>query len=157
LFETRAAIGTAETPAEPISGLIGSLHSLFISRPIRQPPAVPKLKAISPSTRMPSVSELRNFSQANLEPTDSPSMIVTTLINAFDMVSANRATFGPTSRHRLPSISAPISGTALGSSSEQSSNTVSGKQTFSIFETGRSCFITILRSRSGTIAFMIGG
>ena len=44
--ETRAAIGTADTPAEPISGLIGLLGvSLFINLASSTPPAVEKPKA----------------------------------------------------------------------------------------------------------------
>ncbi len=84
-------------------------------------------------------------------------MMVTMLIRGPDKVSAMRATLDPTSRARLPSISAPTSGTALGKSSEQSSSAISGKQTFSIFETCRSCFILILRSSAGTSQRMIGG
>ena len=48
LFDTRAAIGTAETPAEPINGLIFSLLNLFINFAINTPLAVPIPKAITP-------------------------------------------------------------------------------------------------------------
>jgi hypothetical protein len=37
LLETRAAIGTAETPAEPISGLILFLPKAFINFAINNP------------------------------------------------------------------------------------------------------------------------
>ncbi len=49
--DTRAAIGTADTPAEPISGLILPSVSLHISLPRRTPPAVPNAKAIRPRQR----------------------------------------------------------------------------------------------------------
>src|SRR5690606_39796614 len=39
LLDTRAAIGTAETPADPMSGLILSLLKRFISFAINTPPA----------------------------------------------------------------------------------------------------------------------
>src|SRR5690554_1921631 len=55
LLETRAAIGTADTPAEPINGLIGSLLNLFISLAIRTPQAVPTPNATIPSPRIPRV------------------------------------------------------------------------------------------------------
>ncbi len=46
--DTRAAIGTADTPAEPISGLIFSLLNTFISFASKTPLAEPKLKATIP-------------------------------------------------------------------------------------------------------------
>ena len=43
LLDTRAAIGTAETPADPMSGLVGCFgSSLFMSFPRSTPPAVPR-------------------------------------------------------------------------------------------------------------------
>ncbi len=48
--ETLAAIGTAETPAEPISGLIVPPDNLFIRRASNTPDAVPIANAITPST-----------------------------------------------------------------------------------------------------------
>ena len=44
--ETLAAIGTADTPADPMSGLIFPPVSLHISLPKSTPAAVPKLNAI---------------------------------------------------------------------------------------------------------------
>ena len=106
---------------------------------------------------MPSVVAERNFSHASFEPTERPSMIVTMLMRALDIVSEMRATEGPASFARLPSMSAPMSGTALGSSTAQRSSTISGKQTFSIFFTSRSGGIVIARSAFEVSAFMIGG
>ena len=51
-WDTRAAIGTADTPAEPISGLIWPPERMFISLASSTPPAVPKLKAMTPRMTM---------------------------------------------------------------------------------------------------------
>ena len=84
-------------------------------------------------------------------------MIVTMLMSAFDIVSEMRATDGPASFARLPSISAPMSGTAEGSSTAQRRSTMSGKQIFSIRFTSRRGGIVIARSALVVSAFMIGG
>ncbi len=47
-WDTRAAIGTAETPAEPISGLTLPLVKIYISLPNRTPPAVPTQRQTGP-------------------------------------------------------------------------------------------------------------
>ena len=57
----------------------------------------------------------------------------------------------------MPSIIAPISGTADGRRTAQSKRTMSGKQIFSIFVTSRSAVILIARSALVVRAFMIGG
>ena len=124
---------------------------------IMTPAAVPTQNATRPSARMPRVVPERNFSHASFEPTESPSMIVTMLMSALDIVSAMRATEGPTSFARLPSMSAPMSGTASLSSTAQRSSTMSGKQIFSIFFTSRSGGIFMRRSSLVVSAFMIGG
>ena len=129
----------------------------FMSFAMRTPAAVPTQNAQRPSARIASVVPERNFSHASFEPTERPSMIVTMLQSAPDMVSAMRATEGPTSFARLPSISAPMSGTADGSSSAQRRRTMSGKHIFSIFFTGRSCGILMRRSSFVVRRFMIGG
>ena len=51
-WETRAAMGTAETPADPISGLIFSFRKRFMTLASRRPPTVLKEKATRPSTKM---------------------------------------------------------------------------------------------------------
>ena len=59
-WDTRAAIGTADTPAEPISGLIlpwVALHSTF---PNRTPPAVPNTNAIRPRATIFKVLTFKN-------------------------------------------------------------------------------------------------
>ena len=44
LFTTRAAIGTAETPAAPISGLMSSFENLFSNLAISTPAPVPIIR-----------------------------------------------------------------------------------------------------------------
>src|SRR5690554_4281992 len=113
LLETRAAMGTADTPAEPINGLIGSLVNLFISFAISTPEAVPTPKATIPKPRIPRVWPSRNLSAISLEPTDRPRKMVTMLISAFWAVSLKRSTT-PHSRIRLPKQNIPSSGAASG-------------------------------------------
>ena len=59
---TRAAIGTAETPAEPINGFTLPFVAINISLPNNTPPAVPKQKANRPRIIMPMVCGLRKTS-----------------------------------------------------------------------------------------------
>ena len=61
-METRAAIGTAETPAEPISGLIFSLRNRFINLAIRIPPAEAMINATRPRMIIPIEFIFRIFS-----------------------------------------------------------------------------------------------
>ena len=84
-------------------------------------------------------------------------MMVTMLMSALDIVSLIRATDEPASLARLPSIKAPMSGTAEGRSTAQRSSTMSGKHIFSIFLTSRSGGILMRRSSFVVRAFMIGG
>ena len=65
-------------------------------------------------------------------------MMVTMLMSAFAIVSAMRETDAPISFARLPSMSAPISGTADGSRIAHRRRTISGKAIFSSFVTLRS-------------------
>ena len=74
---TRAAIGTADTPAEPISGLIFSLEKRFMNLAKSTPPALPIPKAMIPIERMRIVSRLRNVAPVAVAPTDKPRKITT--------------------------------------------------------------------------------
>ncbi len=60
LLATRAAIGTAETPAAPMIGLIGVLESPFINLATSTPLAVPMANATTPTYRMPKVLATKN-------------------------------------------------------------------------------------------------
>ena len=53
--DPRAAIGTAETPAAPISGLTFVFEQRFMSFAIKTPAAVASEKATTPSIRINSV------------------------------------------------------------------------------------------------------
>src|SRR5690554_617085 len=82
LFDTRAAIGTADTPAEPINGLILLLVlNLFITLAMITPMAVPMLNATMPKDKIPKVFIFRNDSAESLDPTVKPKPIVTILIS----------------------------------------------------------------------------
>ena len=156
--DTRAAIGTAETPAEPISGLIllSPFEKKFITLASSTPPAVPIAKAITPSTRMNSVRGLRNASAVAVAPTVRPRKMTTMFISSFCTVFDRRSTT-PHSFIRLPSMRQPTSGAADGSSSAMITVMISGKRIFSVFDTGRSWRILILRSFSVVSMRMIGG
>ena len=60
LFDTRAAIGTADTPAEPINGLILCPGKRFIILAIITPDAVPAENATIPSAIINIVSVTKN-------------------------------------------------------------------------------------------------
>ena len=83
LLATRAAIGTADTPAAPISGLIGFFDNLFINFAINTPLAVPTQKATAPRAKIPKVSTFKNLSADILDPTASPKKTVTVFIISF--------------------------------------------------------------------------
>ncbi|CSB62276.1 Uncharacterised protein [Vibrio cholerae] len=134
---TRAAIGTAETPAAPISGLISSLENLLRIFAIITPPAVPILKAAAPSAKIPKVSKLRKVSACNLEPTPKPKKMVTILISSFCAVLDKRSTT-PASRIRFPKQNMPTKGVAAGKNRMVISSTTSGNTIFSVLPTWRS-------------------
>ncbi|SAQ55449.1 Uncharacterised protein [Klebsiella oxytoca] len=156
MFDTLAAIGTADTPAEPISGLILCRLHRFSSFAISTPAAVPTQNAVTPSTSIPSVCGCRNLSATSFAPTDNPRNIVTIFISPFCTVSLRRSTT-PLSRIRLPKQNIPSSGAASGSSSATSSNSTAGKRIFSRLLTVRSCTMRIFLSFSLVSAFIIGG
>ena len=80
LLETLAAMGTAETPAEPISGLMGVDESLFMIFAKMIPDAVPIQNATKPNNKIPMVSTVKKYLAASLEPTARPSKMVTMLM-----------------------------------------------------------------------------
>jgi hypothetical protein len=84
-----AAIGTADTPADPISGLILPPVSLHMSLPNNTPAAVPNANAISPSITILIVLRFRNASALVVAPTDVPSSMTTMYISALDAVSCS--------------------------------------------------------------------
>ena len=128
----------------------------FINFAKSTPPAVPNPNAITPITNILSVSGVRNVSAVAVAPTDMPKRIVTIFISSFCTVLLSLSTT-PLSRNRLPSISEPTSGAALGTSSATKSVTTIGNTIFSTFFTLRSGFITIMRSFFVVRARIIGG
>ena len=105
---------------------------------------------------MSRVFGLRKVLALAVAPTVTPSRMVMMFISSFCAVLDRRSTT-PLSRKRLPSMSMPISGAALGRSRTQIAVTKMGNRIFSVFETGRSCSITTERSFFVVSARMIGG
>ena len=87
--DTLAAIGTAETPAEPIKGLMLTSMSLFMSLARRTPDAVPMANAATPRVRIAKVSIFKNCSAVAVAPTVTPKKIVIMLMSAFLAVSSS--------------------------------------------------------------------
>ena len=85
-WETLAAIGTADTPAEPIRGLILPPESLYITFPSSTPPAVPIENAIRPSAIIIRVLSVKKLSAVAVAPTTVPSMMVTIFISSLEAV-----------------------------------------------------------------------
>ena len=151
-----AAIGTADTPADPISGLIFPFDSLDMIFPIRSPPVVPNANANTPIRIINNVLVLRNTSAVALLPTITPRIIVIILISSFLAVFVS---LGTTSDYfiKLPSINIPRSGIADGKIIPTIPVTAIGKTIFSVLDTGRSCSITIPLSFLEVRSFIIGG
>ena len=82
-WDTRAAIGTADTPAEPISGFVLPPSTKFINLPNNTPPAVPPMNATNPKQMIRSVCTLKKCSALIVKPVPVAKKIVTVLINAF--------------------------------------------------------------------------
>jgi len=75
--------------------------------------AVSKIKAVSPSRTIISVSHCRNSSARSLEATVIPKRMVIKLVKTFCAVS-ERESSTPHSRSRFPNIKKPINATLLG-------------------------------------------
>ncbi len=140
-------MGTAETPAAPMHGLmrLPSGNSRFMPFASRMPPAVLATNATAPSSRMNSVSGRRKLAPSIVAPTTSPSRIVTMLISGPDAVLASRSVT-PDSRSRLPNISRPISGAAGGTASDTSTVITIGNRITAVLDTVRSSGTGISRS-----------
>ncbi len=132
------------------------LVTQHMSLPRSTPPAVPQRNAAMPMAKMPRVSSLKNMLAVAVAPTLTPRKIVTIFISSFWAVLDSLSTT-PLSRRRLPSISMPTRDAAEGTSSAVKIVTTIGNMIFSVFETGRSCCISILRSFLVVRSFMIGG
>ena len=151
-------MGTADTPAAPMQGLIllSPFRKRFNSFANKTPPAVLKQNATRPNARIASVSPFRNFSPSIVAPTMSPRKIVTMLIRGPLAVLLSRCVT-PDSRIRLPNISMPISGPLAGMNSTVITQVAIGKTMTAPFETSFACGMSISRSLWVVNSLMIGG
>ena len=136
-WETLAAIGTADTPAEPINGFTLPPVILHISLPNSTPAAVPKQKAIRPRKTILIVLIFKKASALVVAPTEVPNRMTTIYISALDAVSVSCLTT-PDSLNRLPNINIPTSGAVVGKIRQTTIVTMIGNRIFSSLETGRS-------------------
>ena len=143
----RADMGTADTPALPISGLIflsfgrSRLKSLTKSTPDDE--AI--MKAMNPRKKMNIVCGVRNCEACVDAPTVIPRSIVTMSVSALEAVLARRVVT-PHSRRRLPKNSIPSSGRPEGTTKHVRSMPTMGNMIFSFCDTARAGFIRIRRS-----------
>ncbi len=132
----RAAIGTADTPAET-DKRVNFVYCNVISFS-HQHPGRPDTKGNHTQQQNAQRSGgCRNLSATSFAPTDSPRKMVTILISPFCTVSLRRSTTPP--RIRLPKQNIPSSGAASGSSSHQHESKSPGKSDFSRLLPPRSC------------------
>ena len=130
-LHTRLAIGTALNPVAPISGLIFFLENRLNSFTKKIPPEMDKANARKPPTTMPIVVQLRNASLVMVAPTLSPRKMVAAFIMLLAAASNRRLVSEPISLIRLPNISIPIKGTAVGTKRATMVVTAIGKIIFS--------------------------
>lgn len=128
---TRDAIGTALSPVAPISGLIFFLVNRLIIFTKRIPPAIERANARNPPITMPIVVQFRNASEVIVAPTERPKKMVAVFMMLFEAASDKRNVLVPISFTRLPNISIPIKGTAVGTKRATSVVTTIGKTIFS--------------------------
>ncbi len=127
---TRLAIGTALKPVAPISGLIFFLEKRFTNFTNKIPPVMERANARKPPTTMPIVVQFRKASVVIVAPTDSPRKIVAAFMMLLEAASNRRNVLVPISFTRLPNISIPINGTALGTKRATTVVTTIGKIIF---------------------------
>ena len=147
LLEIRAAIGTALTPALPISGfiLLSFERKRFIIFTKSTPLADAMTKAKAPMAKILMVSSVRNSLAWVEQPTVSPSSITTMSLSDVEAVLARRSVF-PLSFSRLPKNSMPSRGSPEGTMKVVMSRPMMGKSIFSVFDTFLPGFILITRS-----------
>ena len=158
LLEMRAAIGTADTPALPISGLIflSFGRKRFISFTNPTPLAVATTNAHAPMKKMKIVFMVRNSLACVEHPTVRPRSITTISLSAEPAVFARRVVF-PDSFSKLPKNSMPSNGRPEGTMNVVRSSPMIGKRMRSVCETWRGVFILISRSFFVVINFMMKG
>ncbi len=129
-------MGTAETPAAPITGFTFPFEIQYMSFPRRTPPAVAKMKATQPSTKIIMVSHSKKAAAVRVEPTVMPSMMTTVFIRAFCAVSDSLSTTRH-SRRRLPKANMPINGAARGTRIPPTTATMMGNSILAVLEARR--------------------
>ena len=156
IWDTRAAIGTAETPAEPIKGLMVLPQALFMILAVNSPPMVEMMKAAKPQKMIRMVSSRRKLAAEAVAPTEIPRKMVTMFMSSFWAVLERRSVT-PQTLSRLPNMRQPTSPRASGTIRPTTKVTTMGKSTFSSWETGRRAVILMVRSFLVVSIFMKGG
>ena len=126
-LQTRLAIGTAERPVAPMSGLIFFLLKRFVIFTMQMPDAIERPNAKKPPTTIPMVVQLRNACTVIVAPTQRPRKTVAVFMMELEMVSNRRPVSEPISFRRLPNMSIPMSDTADGTSNATMVVTAIGK------------------------------
>ena len=129
----RALIGTALTPALPMSGLIFLClgRNRFMNLTNRIPVEDAMINANAPSMNMNTVLMVRNSLAWVEHPTVRPSSTTTTSFNALLAVFARRVVL-PDSLSRFPKKSIPSNGRPEGTRNVVSSNPIIGKSIRSV-------------------------
>ena len=155
--DTRAASGTADTPALPISGFMrfSFLQKRFIILAMPTPPIVAIMNDRSPRRKIMIESLVRNTSACVEHPTVTPIRMVTTSMSGPRAVSASLLVT-PLSFRRLPKKSMPRSGMPDGTMSAVRMNPTIGKIIFSLWLTSRGFFMRMSLSFLVVISSMIG-
>ncbi len=130
-------MGTADTPAAPIKGLVLPPEKRISSLPKSTPAAVPKANARTPKTKIMIVLVVRKVSALAVAPTVTPRKMVTMLISSFWAVLLKRSVT-PDSRRKFPNIKLPKRGRALGTINPPNRVTIKGKSSLSTLLTGLS-------------------
>lgn len=132
LFEIRAHIGTALTPALPISGFIFLClgRKMFMNFTKRIPVDEAMMNAKAPRRNMNTVFIVKNSLACVEHPTVRPRRTTTTSLRALPAVFANRVVL-PDSLRRFPKKSIPRSGRPDGTMKVVSSNPMIGNMILS--------------------------
>ena len=129
-MQTRLAIGTALSPVAPINGLIFFLLNKLNSFTKKIPPVMDNANARNPPITIPMVVQFKKASLVMVAPTLSPRKIVAAFIILLAAASNRRLVSAPISLIRLPNISIPIKGTAVGTNKATIVVTAIGKIIF---------------------------
>ena len=144
-------MGTALSPVAPMSGLIFFLLNRLKIFTMAMPEAMDNAKARKPPTTMPIVCMLRNASTVMVPPTQSPRKMVAAFMMELEAASNRREVSAPISFSRLPNISIPMRGTAVGTNKATTVVTAIGKM---IFRTRR-FLISVVDGCNFSCSFML--